>query len=223
MRRDLQILLAASAILWLGRAAAAQSAAKDDDPPTLEIGMRAPAFEAKDAAGTTWKSADHVGKKFIVVYFYPGDFTPGCTVQAKKFQENMNNLQKQGAEVVGVSGDSAETHARFKEIYKLTYTLVADEKGDVARLWGVPVREGATVKATLPDKTKFEFKRASTAARWTFIVGLNGKIVYKNTKVDPLSDSQQVEAFLKGSTAPAPNRPKNDSRTPIQTGTLPVS
>jgi peroxiredoxin Q/BCP len=207
MRQALIIVLAASALLWLGQAAAAQSAGKDSSAATLEIGARAPAFEAKDADGTTWRSADYIGKKFIVVYFYPGDFTPGCTIQAKKFQEIMNSLQKHGAEVVGVSGDSAETHAHFKDIYKLTYTLVADEKGDVARLFGVPVGPGATVKATLPDKTKFEFKRASTAARWTFVIGLDGKIVYKNTKVDPVKDSQQVEAFLKGSTAPAASGP----------------
>jgi peroxiredoxin Q/BCP len=66
------------------------------------------------------------------------------------FQEKMNKLYDHGAEVVGVSGDSARTHARFKDAYKLTYTLAADAKGDIASMFGVPVGPGAVVKATLP-------------------------------------------------------------------------
>lgn len=163
----------------------------------LNIGDLAPAFASKDANGLTWKSSDYLGKKFIVVYFYPGDFTPGCTAQAKKFQENMNKLYDHGAEVVGVSGDSAKTHELFKDTFKLTYTLIADEKGELAKKFGVPVGSGGTVKPILPDKTRPELKRDVTTARWTFIIGLDGKIIYKNTKVDPVKDSQSIEAFLK--------------------------
>lgn len=192
-------MMAASLMLALiALTAGAQQDAKDAKKINLEVGDRAPAFESTDAAGLTWKSADHVGKKLIVIYFYPGDFTPGCTAQAKKFQENMNKLYDQGAEVVGVSGDSAQTHALFTDAYKLTYTLIADEKGDLARKFGVPVGPGANVRTTLPDKTKLDFKREVTAARWTFIIGLDGKIVYTNTKVDPVKDSLQVAAFLNG-------------------------
>src|SRR5687767_2693239 len=169
----------------------------DEKKVDLQVGDAAPAFESKDDQGLTWKSADHLGKKYIVVYFYPGDFTPGCTAQAKKFQENMNKLYDQGAEVVGVSGDSAKTHALFKDAYKLTYTLIGDEKGELANKFGVPVSKGADVKFRQPDKTMLEFKREVTTARWTFIIGLDGKIAYKNTKVDPVKDSLQVEAFLK--------------------------
>jgi peroxiredoxin Q/BCP len=194
MCKGITTTLALGLIAVVGLTAAAQPDAKKIK---LEIGDSAPAFESKDAAGLSWKSVDHVGKKVIVVYFYPGDFTPGCTAQAKKFQEHMNKLYDQGAEVVGISGDSAETHARFKDAYKLTYTLVADEKGNIAQSFGVPVGPGANVKAILADKTKLEFKRQVTAARWTFIIGLDGKIAYKNTKVDPVKDSQQVESFLK--------------------------
>lgn len=198
MRIGTQLMMTGSMLAIIALTAGAQQDAKDAKKVNLEVGDRAPAFESKDAAGLTWKSADHVGKKFIVVYFYPGDFTPGCTAQAKKFQENMNKLYDHGAEVVGVSGDSAKTHALFTEAYKLTYTLIADEKGELARKFGVPVGPGANVKKTLPDKSMLDFKREVTAARWTFIIGLDGNIVYKNTKVDPVKDSQQVEAFLKG-------------------------
>jgi peroxiredoxin Q/BCP len=201
MRNGIRAMLAGWLLAVLTFAVGAQQDAKDakDAKKTnLEVGDVAPAFESKDAAGLLWKSSDHVGKKRIVVYFYPGDFTPGCIVQAKKFQENMNKLYDQGAEVVGVSGDSASTHALFKDAFKLTYTLIADEKGELANEFGVPVSPGANVKTTLPDKTKHEFKREVTTARWTFIIGLDGKIAYKNTKVDPVKDSLQVEAFLKG-------------------------
>lgn len=168
----------------------------DDMKIDLKVGDIAPAFQSKDDQGLTWKSADHLGKKYIVVYFYPGDFTPGCTAQAKKFQADMNKLYDQGAEVVGVSGDSAKTHALFKDAYKLTFTLVADEKGSLAKQFGVPVSKGADVKFCKPDKTFLEFKREVTEARWTFVIGLDGKIVYKNTKVIPADDSKKISEFL---------------------------
>src|SRR4051794_15261454 len=76
-----------------------------DDKLELKVGDRAPAFEARTDRDTTWSSADHVGKRWVVVYFYPGDFTPGCTAQAKAFKEGMNKLTELGVEVVGVSGD----------------------------------------------------------------------------------------------------------------------
>ncbi len=168
----------------------------DEKKVTLEVGDVAPAFRSTDDQGLTWKSSDHLGKKYIVVYFYPGDFTPGCTAQAQKFRDHMNALYDQGAEVIGVSGDSAMTHANFKETYKLTFTLVSDEKGSLAKKFGVPVSAGADVKFRQPDKTFLEFKREATTARWTFIIGKDGKIVYKNTKVNPVEDSKQVSAII---------------------------
>ena len=192
MRTLLRTSLLASIFALVPSAVPAGDAKKTN----LKVGDRAPAFASKDAAGLTWNAADHLGKKYIVVYFYPGDFTPGCTAQAKKFQENMNKLYDQGAEVVGVSGDSAKTHALFKDAYKLTYTLIADEKGDLAKKFGVPVSKGAAVKFRQPDKTLLEFKREATTARWTFLIGLDGNILYKNTKVNPVNDSRQISAIL---------------------------
>jgi peroxiredoxin Q/BCP len=177
--------------------AGADGAAQEGKKGELQIGDLAPAFQSTDANGLTWKSADHVGKKYIVVYFYPGDFTPGCTAQAQKFRDQLRKLYDAGAEVVGVSGDSAKTHALFQATYKLSFPLVADEKGELARQFGVPVGPGAKVKTRLPDKTPLTFERAVTTARWTFVIGMKGEIVYKNTKVDPVRDSQQVADFLK--------------------------
>jgi peroxiredoxin Q/BCP len=174
----------------------AQDAKKDEKKVNLEVGDRAPDFEAPDEEGHTWESSKHLGKKVIVVYFYPGDFTPGCTAQAQKFRDNMNKISALGAEVVGVSGDSSVTHALFKKAHKLNFSLLADEDGTVARKFGVPVGPGAEVKTKDADKQPLTFRREVTTARWTFIIGLDGKIAYKNTRVNPVEDSKQIEAFL---------------------------
>ena len=186
-----------TALLTAALCAAAVGAAQEEKKVELKIGDLAPAFQSTDAEGLTWRSADHVGKKYIVVYFYPGDFTPDCTAQAQKFRDQLRKLYDSGAEVVGVSGDSARIHALFRETYKLSYHLVADEKGELARKFGVPVGPGAEVKTRGPDKMPLTFQRAVTTARWTFVIGMKGEIVYKNTKVDPVKDSQQVADFLK--------------------------
>ncbi len=170
--------------------------AADDKPVDLRVGDTAPAFEASDDQVRPWKSAEHVGKKFVVVYFYPGDFTPGCTAQAKSFRDNMNKLTDKGIEVIGVSGDSAKTHGLFKKAQMLNFTLLADEDGSLAKRFGVPVGPGGMVKTKDVDGNLVTLKRGVTAARWTFIIGRDGKILYKNTKVNPVQDSVQVAAFI---------------------------
>jgi thioredoxin-dependent peroxiredoxin len=176
--------------------AGAVTAGDDDKKVDLKIGDTAPAFRSTDDQGAMWKSSDHLGKKYIVVYFYPGDFTPGCTAQAQKFRDNMNKLYDQRAEVIGISGDSARTHALFKQAYKLNFTLAADEDGSLARRFGVPVGAGGEVKAKDANGKLMTLKRNVTAARWTFIIGKDGKIAYKNTKVDPVKDSKQVADII---------------------------
>jgi peroxiredoxin Q/BCP len=183
----------------LGRARAA-----DGKPAELAVGATAPAFVATDDAGKPWKSADHVGKKVVVVYFYPGDFTPGCTAQARSFRDAMNKLTEQGVEVVGISGDASGSHALFKQAQQLNFTLLADEDGALAKRFGVPLSKGAEVKARGADNKPLKdaagadiiIKRGVTAARWTFIIGKDGKIVYKNTQVNPIQDSKEVADFI---------------------------
>jgi thioredoxin-dependent peroxiredoxin len=167
-----------------------------EKPIDLKVGDPAPVFEILDAQGKGWKSADHYGKKWVVIYFYPGDFTPGCTAQANAFRDAMNKLTEQGVEVVGVSGDSVKTHELFKKAQKLNFNLLSDEGGTLALQFGVPVVKGAHVKAKDPDGKPFEFKRALTASRWTFVVGKDGKIAYKNTKVMPADDAKKISDFI---------------------------
>lgn len=171
-------------------------AADEAKPVELKVGDKAPGFEAPSDAGPTWLSKDRFGKKWVVIYFYPGDFTPGCTAQANAFRDAMHKLAEKGVEVVGVSGDSADVHAKFKAAQKLNFTLLADEDGAIARRYGVPFLKGATVRAKDADGKAFEFARAGTAARWTFVVGKDGTIAYKNTKVSPALDAKAVAEFI---------------------------
>ena len=188
--------------LALGLFALATSVAPADDKKTdekkveLNVGDAAPAFEARTDSDTTWESAGRVGKKWVVVYFYPGDFTPGCTAQARAFRDAMTKLTEKGVEVVGVSGDSVKTHELFKKAQKLNFTLLADEDGAIARKFGVPVSAGAKVKTKDADGNAIEITRKVTDARWTFVIGKDGKIVSKNTRVNPAQDSKQVADLI---------------------------
>jgi thioredoxin-dependent peroxiredoxin len=178
--------------VFLAGSLPAQEAKKVD----IEVGATAPIFEATDDQGKPWKSADHVGKKFVVVYFFPADFTPGCRTQAQKFRDNMNALNEQGIEVVGISGDSVVSHGLFKHAEKLNFTLLADVDGQVAKKFGVPLTAGGEVRAKDAAGNVIMLKREVTAARWTFIIGQEGKIIYKNTKVVPTEDSKKVAEFI---------------------------
>ena len=164
----------------------------------LKVGDAAPAFSAKDDAGADWKSADHVGKKILVVYFYPASFTGGCTKQACAYRDDQKALADAGAEVIGVSGDAVKNQEAFKKHHKLNFTLLADDKGEVAKAFGVATTPGEKkVKFKIDDKEE-EFTRGVTEQRWTFVIDKAGKIAYKNTKVNAPEDSKAVlEAISK--------------------------
>jgi len=170
--------------------------AQDEKKVDLTVGDPAPVFSATNDQGKPWKSADLVGKKHIVVYFFPAAFTSGCRVQAQQFRDNMNALNEKGIVVIGISGDSVMAHALFKKAEKLNFTLLADEDGGIARKFGVPLGKGGVVRTKDADGKRLELTRTVTASRWTFLIGLDGKIAYKNTKVEPAADSKQVGAFI---------------------------
>jgi peroxiredoxin Q/BCP len=169
--------------------------APQDAAVELKVGDAAPKFESVNDAGKAWKSEDHVGKKVVVVYFYPASFTGGCTAQAMAFQADMKKFADKDVEIVGVSGDSVQTQALFRKTYKLDFALLADGEAKVAKLFGVPVKPGATTKATIDGKPE-EITRAATISRWTFVIGRDGKIAYKNVKVNPAKDSAAVLEIL---------------------------
>ena len=163
----------------------------------LEVGAAAPEFISKDDTGMDWKSSDHFGKKIVVVYFYPADLTGGCTKQACGFRDDMAKLQGDGVEVVGVSGDSVANHQIFKKDKGLNFTLLADETGEVATKFGVPVEIAEKVaKVKTSDGKEISLTRQATAKRWTFIVGKDGKIAYKNPMVAAAEDSKTIAAEI---------------------------
>ena len=126
----------------------------------LKVGDAAPLVTGTDQDGKEWKLADVIGKKVVLLYFYPKDFTGGCTKQACSLRDSMSDLQTNNVQVVGVSFDSAESHTRFIAENKLNFLLVADTDGKVADAYGAR-RE--------PEK--------AMARRISFLIGLDGKIV----------------------------------------------
>ena len=169
---------------------------KDEKKIDLQVGDPAPGFEARSDGNATWKSSARFGKKWVVVYFYPGDFTPGCTAQARAFRGAMHELDERGVEVVGVSGDSVATHELFKKDQDLNFPLLADEEGTLAKKFGVPFGPGGKARGKDAAGKPIEIERAGTAARWTFLVGKDGKIAYKNTKSLPAEDAKKILEFV---------------------------
>lgn len=160
------------------------------------VGDAAPQFEVLDDRGETWKSADHYGKKIVVVYFYPADMTGGCTAQACAFRDDLGKLTDKGVIVVGVSGDSVENHQLFKRAHQLNFPLLADVEGKVADAFGVPKTVGEkTVKAEIEGKA-YDLVRNVTTKRYTFVIDRDGKIAYKDDAVNAREDSQKVQAVI---------------------------
>jgi peroxiredoxin Q/BCP len=162
----------------------------------LSIGDKAPEFKAAADDGTTWDLKKFLGKDYIVVYFYPAAMTGGCTKQACAYRDHSEDLHTADAVVIGISGDKVENLRLFKQAEKLNFTLLADEKGDIARAFGVPVSDGGAIKRTI-EGAEHELIRGVTAKRWTFIIGKNKKIVYKNETVNAEKDTEEVLNFLK--------------------------
>jgi peroxiredoxin Q/BCP len=156
----------------------------------LKVGDAAPVFEAKDDDGKAYKSDAVVGKKIVVVYFYPADFTGGCTKQACGFRDNFKSFKD--VEVLGISGDSVEGHKLFKSHHKLPFTLLADEQGVIAKKFGVPVNKGGTSKGIDADGKEVVIKQGVRISRWTFVIGKDGKIAYIDKKVNAAEDNKKV-------------------------------
>jgi peroxiredoxin Q/BCP len=137
----------------------------------LRVGDKAPLVEGKDQDGKDWKLADVIGKKVVLLYFYPKDDTPGCTKEACGFRDEISDLKKENVEVVGVSFDSAESHQKFISKYHLNFPLIADTDGKIADTYGV----------RMPDR--------GMARRVSFLIGLDRRIEH-------ITDSPKAETHL---------------------------
>ena len=144
-------------------------------------GDTAPLVQGTDQDGNSWKLSDFVGKKVVLLYFYPKDDTPGCTKEACGFRDRIGELKKQNVEVVGVSFDSAQSHQRFISKFKLNFPLLADTDGKIADAYGV----------RMPGK--------NMDRRTSFLIGLDGKIVHVTDTMNAathLSEMQGAVAAL---------------------------
>ncbi len=149
----------------------------------LEPGTRAPAFQLKDDQGRTVKLSDFKGRP-VVLYFYPKDDTPGCTKEACAFRDASDRLQELGAVVLGVSPDSVESHAKFRDKYHLNFPLLSDPQHRVAEKYGA-----------WREKNMYG-KKSMGIQRSTYLIGPDGKIakVWKRVRVDG-HDRQVLEAL----------------------------
>lgn len=181
--KPLACVLAALLLPFIATSSQAQEA--------LDVGDLAPQFEAPTADGSVWRSADHTGDGLLVVYFYPAAMTGGCTAQACSFRDNRTKLTELGADVVGISGDEVDGLAVFRRTNRINFPLLSDSEGAIARKFGVPVREGGSIRQEV-DGEEVELVRGVTTARWTFIIGPDGRILYRNTDVDAAGDGEAI-------------------------------
>lgn len=103
----------------------------------VRVGDKAPDFTLPDQAGALVSLRDFVGSKIVVLYFYPRDFSRGCTAEACAFRDSFDVFVEAGAQVIGVSSQSVESHSNFALVNKLPFVLLSDEGGKVRELYGV--------------------------------------------------------------------------------------
>ena len=144
-----------------------------------QIGTTAPEFTLPSQDGVPVSLKDYRGK-WVVLYFYPKDFTAGCTIEAHNFQRDQEQYAKKNAVVLGVSVDSAESHKQFCAKEGLNFKLLADTGHQASKLYGSLMNFGIT----------------QMAARHTFIIGPNGRIERAYMNVSPNSHSNEVLAAL---------------------------
>lgn len=139
----------------------------------------APDFELRDQNGDLHSIEDYRGN-WIVLYFYPKDDTPGCTIEACEFRDNVFAFRNANCQILGVSLDDVESHKEFADKYSLPFPLLADTEGIAASTYGV----------------KSRFLGMTIAKRQTFLIDPNGNIAKHYADVDPDTHSKQILADL---------------------------
>jgi peroxiredoxin Q/BCP len=166
------VRLALVALLALSLPAAAA------DSPA--VGQPAPDFKLQDQAGK-WHTLEQYRGKWVVLYFYPKDDTPGCTTQACELRDNIFAFRKAGAQILGISVDDVESHKKFAEKHGLPFTLLADSDKTVAKEYGVLKNYGVI----------------EVARRDTFLIDPQGRIAKHYESVDPDTSSKIVLEDIK--------------------------
>ena len=144
---------------------------------SLKPGDKAPSFSAPSWDGSTVKLSDFSGSKNVVLFFYLRDNTSGCTREARSLHDAVAELDKRSAVVIGVSTDGVESHERFAANNELTFPLLADPDGKIAGAYGV-------------------LRETGRAARATFLIGKDGKILHTWPKVSITGHTDDIMARL---------------------------
>jgi thioredoxin-dependent peroxiredoxin len=147
---------------------------------SLPIGQAAPEFSAMDDNDNR-VSLQGLRGKWVVLYFYPKDNTPGCSIEANKFEQALPELRSLGAEVVGVSTDSSASHQKFRQTCNLTFPLLSDTDKSIGKAYGV--MGGLTGLIGLAD-------------RQTFLIDPNGVLVHHWKRVNPMTHALEVKQTL---------------------------
>ena len=145
---------------------------------TLKVGDKAPDIEAETYGGEKIKLSDYRGKKTVALYFYPKDYTGGCTKEACSIRDGMKNLEDLGVQVLGVSTDSVKSHEGFKEKHSLNFPLLSDKSKDIINSYGVVSDSGS-------------------ARRETFLIDESGVIRYIWTKVKATEHADEIADKVK--------------------------
>ena len=181
----LAVLLPALALTLVSLVAGGRPALADGVAPA--VGKPAPAFKLQDQAGRWHSLADYKGK-WVALYFYPKDDTPGCTTQACGFRDNIFAFNKEGAVILGISVDEVASHKEFAEKHSLPFTILADSDKAVTRSYGV---------------LKTYMGVMEMARRDTFIIDPQGRVAKHYESVNPEGHSQLVLADIKALKAAA--------------------
>ena len=143
-------------------------------------GAPAPDFELKSDTGETVKLSDFLKGRPVVLYFYPKDDTPGCTVEACEFRDSYDVFRERGAEILGVSPDDVASHGKFKSKYELPFTLLADPEHEVAEKYGVWAERNSYGKKSMGIK------------RSTFIIDSDGNVARAMMGIKPAGHASEV-------------------------------
>ena len=162
------VAICLSAILWIGSSSTAQ--AMGGKLPTID--RPAPEFRLPTNTGTGQVALTDYAGKWIVLYFYPKDFTSGCTLEARRFQQDINKYQQRHTEIVGVSADSVDSHAEFCDSEGLKFPLLADTDGKVSKAYGSWM--------------------GIYSMRHSFIIDPQGTLRATFTDINPTAHSQEV-------------------------------
>jgi peroxiredoxin Q/BCP len=146
----------------------------------VNTGQTAPNFNLQDQNGE-WHTLDNYKGKWVVLFFYPKDQTPGCTTEACNFRDNIFEFEKLNAQILGVSLDDVESHQAFSEKYSLPYPILADVNKECATEYGVLGK----------------FMMMTIAKRQSFLINPEGSIIKHYKKVDPDTHTQEVIGDLK--------------------------